>query len=163
MEFSLPIFNKLTHNLIEYLSFTIPDDLICPAAVVDGSNRRQRLTDQDRIVGGQDVKQNSWPWIARLRIGSFLCGGTILDDNTVVTAAHCCWGFDENAEFVKAIIGDHSTTDDNDGQEVFKATSVNIHPEYDRNTLANDICSKKKRRENSYKTHTEHILHGISL
>ena len=148
MEFSLPIFNKLTHNLIKYLSFIIPDDLICPAAVVDGSNRRQRLTDQDRIVGGQDVKQNSWPWIARLRIGSFLCGGTILDDNTVVTAAHCCWGFDENAEFVKAIIGDHSTTDDNDGQEVFKATSVNIHPEYNRNTLANDICIVKTENMN---------------
>ena len=138
--------------------------MICPAAVVDGSNRRQRLTEQDRIVGGQDVKQNSWPWIARLRIGSFLCGGTILDDNTVVTAAHCCWGFDENAEFVKAIIGDHSTTDDNDGQEVFKATSVNIHPEYDRNTLANDICIVKTENMNlSYVFFVENLHNTKSL
>ena len=44
---------------------------------------------------------------------------------------------------MKAIIGDHSTADENDGQEVFKATSVNIHPDYDRNTLANDICIVK--------------------
>lgn len=57
--------------------------MICPAAVVDGSNRRQRLTDQDRIVGGQDVTPHSWPWIARLRIGSFLCGGTILGKMTL--------------------------------------------------------------------------------
>ena len=49
---------------------------------------------------------------------------------------------------MKAIIGDHSTTDDNDGQEVFKATSVNIHPEYNRNTLANDICIVKTENMN---------------
>ena len=43
-----------------------------------------------RVVGGNATKQGDHPWqIALLRNGNFICGGSIIDDYTVLCAAHC--------------------------------------------------------------------------
>ncbi|XP_070562117.1 transmembrane protease serine 2-like [Ptychodera flava] len=49
-----------------------------------------------RIFGGRTVLQGSWPWMALLSVHSLgegnrkaICGGTILNKEWVVTAAHC--------------------------------------------------------------------------
>jgi len=42
------------------------------------------------IVHGTDAPQGRWPWqVAILKDGSFICGGSLVDDVHVVTAAHC--------------------------------------------------------------------------
>ena len=46
----------------------------------------------ERIVGGEYAKKHSIPWQAGLvKKGSnfIFCGGTILDESHVLTAAHC--------------------------------------------------------------------------
>jgi secreted trypsin-like serine protease len=46
-----------------------------------------------KIVGGTEAVQNSWPSIALIRTcngtSCYLCGGSLIDRSTVLTAAHC--------------------------------------------------------------------------
>lgn len=43
-----------------------------------------------KIVGGSAAEAGEFPFIVSLqRRGSHFCGGTLLNENTVLTAAHC--------------------------------------------------------------------------
>lgn len=46
--------------------------------------------DQERIVGGKNADPGEWPWIAALfNAGRQFCGGSLIDDQHILTAAHC--------------------------------------------------------------------------
>lgn len=48
------------------------------------------LQDQERIVGGQNADPNEWPWVAVIfNNGRQLCGGSLIDESHILTAAHC--------------------------------------------------------------------------
>src|SRR5438876_204414 len=46
-----------------------------------------------RIVGGHNAGPHEWPWQVHLLIkrdnGNFLCGGSIISDQWVLSAGHC--------------------------------------------------------------------------
>ena len=43
-----------------------------------------------RVVNGQDASPHSWPWQVSLRVrGGHICGGSLIRDDWIVTAAHC--------------------------------------------------------------------------
>lgn len=49
---------------------------------------------QSSIVGGHKAEKGSWPWMVHLNITSdgrnkWRCGGTILNNEWVLTAANC--------------------------------------------------------------------------
>ena len=64
----------------------------------------------NRIVGGTLAAANSWPWIVSMMFKSDItptgfrgghCGGTIINERFVLTAAHCC--LDEGTTLMDAV------------------------------------------------------------
>merc|ERR1711936_1158801 len=46
-----------------------------------------------RIIGGEEAPAHEFPWQISLRnLGSHICGGSIINKNQVITAAHCVQG-----------------------------------------------------------------------
>lgn len=46
--------------------------------------------DQERIVGGKNADPGEWPWmVALFNAGRQFCGGSLIDEQHILTAAHC--------------------------------------------------------------------------
>lgn len=49
--------------------------------------------EESRIVGGTTTNMNEFPWVIRLSyLNKFYCGGTLINDRYVLSAAHCVKG-----------------------------------------------------------------------
>merc|ERR1719210_792686 len=103
----------------------------------------------NRIVGGTEARQGDWPWAVVLGTKntfsnrfSVQCGGTLLDQTTVLTAAHC---FDQAGGPNVVRLGDHDINTSSDGAQAVDVSIRRIiqHPGWDSNSLENDICILK--------------------
>ena len=95
------------------------------------------LEGADRIVGGDQVSPNRYPWMVGLSFdGKWFCGGSLINKDWVLTAAHCTHG----AESSYVYIGAHNLYDEEEGRIIVKSDDFYQHPEYDLTDIVNDIA-----------------------
>lgn len=95
-----------------------------------------------RIVGGQVAVPNSWPWLVSLQYnGRHFCGGTLIDQYHVLTAAHC---FQDPSMFnsgLTVVAGLHTRTQPHPERAQRRQVSRIInHEAYNRRTNENDVA-----------------------
>uniref|UniRef100_A0A8C7ZCT1 chymotrypsin n=1 Tax=Oryzias sinensis TaxID=183150 RepID=A0A8C7ZCT1_9TELE len=94
------------------------------------------VTGYSRIVNGEEAVPHSWPWQASLQdwSGFHFCGGSLINENWVVTAAHCNV---RTSHYV--ILGEHDRNSNAENIQVLNVGQVFKHPQYNSYTINNDI------------------------
>ncbi|KAK8757125.1 hypothetical protein V5799_000171 [Amblyomma americanum] len=80
-----------------------------------------QLEPEDRIIGGQPAVPGSWPWHAALhKHGTgHACGGALITDRHIITAAHCVWSDQPGQQYIKVHLGGHNR-DFRQGSEIWE-------------------------------------------
>jgi secreted trypsin-like serine protease len=115
-----------------------------PNAIVGGANLSTSLSvgPSARIVGGNTASQ-LYPWMVSIQKGSHFCGGVLIGQNWVLTAAHCL--VDATADQLTLMIGSSNLKAASDA-EFRSASWFKVHHDYIPDRFFSDIAIIKLNR-----------------
>ena len=105
-----------------------------------------RRVSQSRVIGGTDAKKGDWPWqVGMYFYGRFICGGTLIAPNWVLTASHCVVsrGRVRRASSFDIVAGDLHRSLNDTMEQKHQVELVIPHHNYDRRLINNDIALMK--------------------
>ncbi|KAF2444876.1 insect inhibitor with A fungal trypsin [Karstenula rhodostoma CBS 690.94] len=114
--------------------------LVAPAAVFGAAiPPTEAGTSSVNIVGGTAAAAGDFPFIVSLQVsGSHYCGGTLVNANTVVTAAHCGVAYSASRVTVRA-----GTLSRGSGGTVVSVSSIKTYSGFNSGTLDGDVSIVK--------------------
>ncbi|XP_071288357.1 coagulation factor XI [Agelaius tricolor] len=99
-----------------------------------------------RIVGGTDSSPGEWPWQvslhAKLSRQRHLCGGSIISNQWILTAAHCVSSL-ENPNIWRIYAGILRQSEINEDTPFFKVEEIIVHSQYKYAHIGHDIALMK--------------------
>ncbi|XP_026576693.1 chymotrypsin-C-like [Pseudonaja textilis] len=97
-----------------------------------------------RVVGGEDVRPHSWPWQVSLQydkkgVWAHTCGGTLIDPNWVLTAAHCI----SSKRTYRVLLGKQNLRVAEAGEVAVAVEKAIVHEKWNSLFIINDIALLK--------------------
>jgi len=89
------------------------------------------------IVGGVEAEKGEFPFIVGLRKGAHYCGGSIVNSEWIVTAAHCSQSL---PSAYSVVAGDHYNDEVEESEQIRSVVEVIVHPDYNALKIDNDIA-----------------------
>ncbi|XP_037276201.2 LOW QUALITY PROTEIN: chymotrypsinogen A [Rhipicephalus microplus] len=110
---------------------------LCSLALAQGNNAKcgapsipPMLDPEDRIYGGYSAVPGSWPWQAGVYTHRYqhFCGGALINDRYILTAAHCVWS--RTSTIVRVHLGAYARRALDNTEVIYKVEEVCAHLNY---------------------------------
>jgi secreted trypsin-like serine protease len=138
----------------EYLIILLCSYLACTWCLQEQLNERKIGS---RIIGGQAARAGQFTYSAAITVQTsnsrFFCGGTLLNQEWILTAGQCVDG----AELFTIQLGSNTLEGDDPYRVKVSSSEYVVHPDYNSLTLENDVGLIKLRMPVEYSQYLNQI------